>query len=465
VNLTYPGEFELTGSPWDWFRTLRQSQQACHQAYMEFEDLTVLSASPELFFRHADGKILCRPMKGTASPQQMDMLRSSAKDRAENIMIVDMIRNDLGKCAPAGKVLTQSLMDIEHYPSVLQMTSTVSAEGSADVLAWLKALFPCASITGAPKTKTMEWITRLEHAPRGIYTGAIGGFFADGISEFNVAIRTAVHRPATGWVRYHTGCGIVWDSDPEAEYEESLLKTAVLTHRTPPMQLLETMRTDPETGIQHLHRHIDRMRHSAACLGFEWNEDDLRNQLLIKATVFTEAQKVRVLLSPDGHFEVSLFPLPPSTPMRFSVDTEPTPSTHPDLKHKTTHREVYIQARNRCPDVDETLLLNERGELMEFTIGNLVVEHAGTFWTPPLQSGLLPGTARAEWLQNETLQEKTLTPADLETADGIYLLNDVRGLVPMDWVRDAEPVRVTGPLVDVSARHQNQEEGSDRSDQ
>lgn len=435
VNLTYPGHFTLSGSPWDWFRTLRLSQAASHQAYLEEPDRVLVSASPELFFRHRDHRILCRPMKGTARPDATRALRASAKDQAENVMIVDMIRNDLGKHAPPGKVHTERLFDIERYPSLAQMTSTVSAEGPGSAVDWLRVLFPCASITGAPKRRTMEWIRRLESGPRGIYTGCIGGFFADGTAEFNVAIRTAVIQRDTGKARYHTGCGIVWDSDPADEYAESLLKTAVLSHPPSPFQLIETMRGEPGRGILHREDHLARLRASAAELGFEWDEAALGTALDAAAARVTSPAKLRLLLSVDGTHHLSASPLPEasSRPQTFRIDPAPTPADHPELRHKTTRRDIYAQARERCPDVEETLLINPRGELMEFTIGNLVLEREGERITPPRSSGLLPGTFRQRLLREDGVRERVCRKEDLHTADHIYRANAVRGLVPMRW--------------------------------
>lgn len=438
VNFTYPGRFRLDGSPWHWFRRLRLSQAAAHQAYLEDPDLVVASASPELFFRHERGRVTCRPMKGTARPEAAHTLRASAKNQAENVMIVDMIRNDLGKHAPPGRVHTDRLFDIERYPSLAQMTSTVSAEGPGGAVDWLRVLFPCASITGAPKRRTMEWIQRLESGPRGVYTGCIGGFFADGTSEFNVAIRTAVIRPDTGEARYHTGCGIVWDSDPADEYAESLLKTAVLSRPPEPFHLIETMRAEPGSGLLNREGHLARLRRSAAELGFEWDEEALAAAMRAAGGDLACPAKVRLLLAVDGSHTLSTTPLSEDAvrPMTFRMDPEATPADHPDLRHKTTRRDVYARARERCPEVDETLLVNPRGELMEFTIGNLVLERDGVLFTPPDSSGLLPGTFRERLLQDGTVRERICRVEDLHAADHIHLANAVRGLVPMRWTKD-----------------------------
>lgn len=433
VNFTYPMHGTFTGDSWDVFRKVRLAQSAQHQAYFEETDQTILCLSPERFFKHQGSQITCKPMKGTARPGEENHLRTSAKDRAENIMIVDMIRNDLGKIANKGTVKTPSLYDVESHPSVVQMTSTVTADGSPSPVDWLCALFPCASITGAPKKKTMEWITRLESGPRGIYTGCIGGFYGDGVTELNVAIRTATLQPQTKTYRYHIGCGIVWDSKPGAEYRESILKSAVLSHKTEPFSLIETMRWEPKKGVELWPYHKKRLIHSAACLGFEVDPHLLDAE--ISSLHFPNVGKVRLSLSDARKMEIVYSELPESTrSLRFRIDSRPTPSTHPELKHKTTRRDIYKHARQRQPDVEETLLINERGELMEFCIGNLVWKKNDMYFTPPKTSGLLPGVAREKALDHGDVVERVCFPKELETADKIYLINALRGWVNMKFV-------------------------------
>jgi para-aminobenzoate synthetase / 4-amino-4-deoxychorismate lyase len=431
VNFTYPLKGHLAGDPWSLFRQLRQAQASQHQAYIEEPDRVIICASPERFFRHQGEQIFCKPMKGTAAIGQDAFLKNSVKNRSENIMIVDMIRNDLGKRADPGSVKADPLFEVAQYPSLLQMTSTVSATGSASAVDWLTALFPCASITGAPKQKTMEWIYQLETGPRGIYTGCIGGFYGDGITEFNVAIRTGVLEPQTGTLHYHCGCGIVWDSDPEEEYRESLLKAEVLTHKPLPFALIETMRYETGIGIKLWPYHRQRLLRSAAAIGFELDVGGLDQR--IASLKLPKLGKVRLTLSDARNIEIETADLPETDePWCFSIDTQPTLSTHPELKHKSTRRNIYQAARARCPEVDETLLINERGELMEFSIGNLVWVHQGQAYTPPLSSGMLPGVARAAGLAEGKLIEKVCRKEDLDDADEIYLINALRGWVRME---------------------------------
>lgn len=434
VNFTYPLTGKFQGDAWSLFRRLRFAQSAGYQAYIEEKDRILICASPERFFWHHGNRIYCKPMKGTAAPGEEHLLAASPKNRAENIMIVDMIRNDLGKVADPGSVIADSLFEIERYPSLVQMTSTLRATGPTSPAEWLSVLFPCASITGAPKRKTMEWIHKLETGPRGVYTGCIGGFYGDGITEFNVAIRTAAVYPSSGDFRYHTGCGIVWDSDPESEYRESVLKTAVLFHSPPDFCLIETMRGEPDAGIPLWAGHRRRLLGSAAALGIEVNALDIDHR--VRSLCFSESSRVRLTLSTASELVIEVTPAPPALKqMTFQVDSEITPSTHPQLKHKTTRRGVYQSARERHPEVDDTLLMNERGECMEFTIGNLVVVLNGRAFTPPLSSGGLPGVTRAEDLSTHKLEERILTAEDLDRAEAVYLINAVRGWVPMRGIQ------------------------------
>jgi len=436
VNLTYGGTLDFQGDPWSWFRALRGTRPGPYPFFIEAPDHVLLSASPELFFHLKDRKITCRPMKGTAHPGEEDVLRSSIKDRAENVMIVDMIRNDLGKRADKGSVSTERLFEVETYPSVVQMTSTITATGEGSCADWLQALFPCASITGAPKRNTMSWIRELEQSPRGIYTGCIGWISPQQEAEFNVAIRTAALKKSTQQVEYHTGCGIVWDSDPAREYAESLLKTRVLHQQQDPFDLIETMRVEETGNIALLTEHLTRLETSAAELGYEIDLPAIREDLIGKALAWRRAGKLRLLLSMDGTWESTVSEPPdPGAIQTFRIDSEATPSCHQELRHKTTRRSLYQQARTRCPDVDETLLVNERGELMEFSIGNLIVRFQNDWVTPPLSSGGLPGIFRGSLITSGKVREQVLTPADLEKADEIQLINAVRGKIPLRWVR------------------------------
>ena len=431
VNFTYPAYARFTGDPWSLFRALRAGQSARHQAYLDEGGRVILSASPELFFQVKNGQIRCRPMKGTAPPGGGAALHRSPKDRAENVMIVDMIRNDLGKCARPGSVEVRDLFAIEPYPSLVQMTSTVLAQTRAGIYEILRALFPCASITGAPKRQTMRWIQDLEPEPRGIYTGAIGGLYADGSAEFNVAIRTAVLDRADQTLRYDTGCGIVWDSLAGEEYRESRLKARIIREPAEPFQLIETIKATPEEGCLLWPYHRHRLLKACQAFGFAVCPQNLESSLQEQLARVKAPARLRLLADMDGGLVWTQAPLPPPQTLRVALDTVPTPRNHPELLHKTTRRTIYTAARERHPDADDTLLINEDGELMEFTIGSLVLEKNGVRLTPPLDSGLLPGTARQAMLDAGTLKEAVITPDDLITADAVYLLNAVRGMTPI----------------------------------
>ena len=449
VNYTFRLNADFSGSPFDFFCDLAEAQQGRYAAFIETNEFAICSASPELFFELKDGVIASRPMKGTMPRALMaeadravaETLRNSAKDRAENIMIVDMIRNDIGRIAEAGMVETLSRFDVEKYPTVWQMTSTVQGnlkprmnanehECFADIM---KALFPCASITGAPKAKTMEIIQGLEHtacglaSPRGVYTGSIGFIAPDGMAQFNVAIRTAVVDRINGLVEYGIGGGIVWDSDASAEYDEALSKARILTRRFPEFQLLETMLYEPGQGIFLLERHLKRLADSAEYFGFEFTVEKICEEL--RGLSFEEPMRIRLLLNKGGAFKVEaascrLQRLEASATL--AVAKEPVDSGDVFLYHKTTNRSVYEKAKADFPDADDVLLFNERGDVTESCIANVVVELDGRKVTPPVSCGLLAGTFRDELLAKSEIEERVITRADLKRAKAVWLINSVR---------------------------------------
>lgn len=479
VNYTYRLNATFNGDPWVFFCSLTDGQRAEYSSYIEFDDFAICSASPELFFQRTGSRIIARPMKGTAPRgrtfsedwQQADALRGSEKDRAENIMIVDMIRNDIGRIAEPGSVETVSTFDVEKYPTVWQMTSSVQGRVGAscqDVRGPFSersltdifgALFPCASITGAPKAKTMEIIRDLETSPRKIYTGTIGFMTPSGEACFNVAIRTALIDRAAGTMEYGVGGGIVWDSDATAEYEETLTKAKVLTQPRPGFRLLETMLWQPGEGIFLLSEHLQRLGKSAAYFdvpvdmyaihaelervtaGLEkehLNEAGGPSVVRIAAGPAALPHRIRLLVNRDGTFEVQCYPLgqsrvrPPSAlpsaipVLRLDFAKEPVDLQDVFLFHKTTHRTVYERAKADAPDCDDVILWNERGEVTESTIANVVIRRDGRLVTPPVDCGLLAGTFRDHLLKAGEIEEGVITPDDLRAADAIYLINSVR---------------------------------------
>jgi len=449
VNYTFRLNAEFAGSPFDLFCDLAASQQGRYAAFIETDEFAICSASPELFFELKDGVITSRPMKGTmsraltaaADRAVAEALKNSAKDCAENIMIVDMIRNDIGRIAEPGSVETVSRFDVGKYPTVWQLTSTVKGDLSrrrkgAKIAEVMNALFPCASITGAPKAKTMEIIRGLEKSPRGVYTGAIGFIAPDGAAQFNVAIRTAVVDRINELVEYGIGGGIVWDSDADAEYDEALSKARILTRRFPEFQLLETMLWE-DGEIFLLERHLKRLADSAEYFGFSacgrsaeggQRLNDIRDHLC--DLKFEEPTRIRLLLNDAGEVNVEAascrWAQRQDAASTLVLAKEPVDSGDVFLYHKTTNRAVYEKAKADFPEADDVLLYNERGEVTESCIANVVVEMDGRKVTPPVSCGLLSGTFRDELLEKGEIYEQIVTLDDLKRADSICLINSVR---------------------------------------
>ncbi len=435
VNFTYRLHTQMTGDFWPFFLQIQAAQKARYGAYIQTGEWTVCSASPELFFSLQGDKIISRPMKGTvprapeAAEDQLraEWLGNSEKNRAENLMIVDMIRNDLGRIARPGSVKVPELFTLERYPTVWQMTSLVEAGTEADIPSVFRALFPCASITGAPKCKTMEIIENLESTPRGLYTGTIGYMGPSRRAQFNVAIRTAVINNSSREAQYGTGGGITWDSKTDEEYSETLAKARVLTERVPSFSLLETLLWEEPTGYFLLERHIDRMKTSAAYFGFPFDEETLRDLMAAKESHFNGSSlRIRLVMNRSGVFSFEESTPGPYSSWTLALAEKPVSSENRFLYHKTTHREIYRHLKSLSPRADDVLLWNQRGELTESCIGNLVIVMGGVAYTPPVASGLLAGTYRNELLQKGELEEKILYKEDLKEAEEIYLINSVR---------------------------------------
>lgn len=432
MRLAAPFAGEASGLYYDLCRT----QPTRYAAFFDLPDFQVISASPELFFSMQDDVLVTKPMKGTkprgrwpAEDQQMaEELRRSPKEQAENLMIVDLLRNDLGRIARFGSVKVDRLFDVERYPTLWQMTSTISCRIRPGVgLAQLvTALFPSGSVTGAPKISTMGIIADLEATQRGVYCGAIG-FLAPALEQtkgwFSVAIRTLTI--ANGTATYGTGGGITYDSSAVAELAESKLKTHLLTTRLPEFRLIETMRWDPTEGIANLAGHLRRLYQSADYFEFVCDESAIGEALgsLSGPTPI----KVRLLLAADGKVVVESRSLDDLTrPTLVTVDSVPVDSLNPFLFHKTTLRSVYEEARARHPDVDDVILVNERGEVTETTVANLAVRYDQRWITPSLDSGCLPGVYRRMLLDGGRVAEGVVTVEDLGRADEIALISSVR---------------------------------------
>lgn len=438
VNYTLRLRAVFQGDPWPFFLELSQAQQAHYAAYVNTGRYTICSASPELFFRLSGQQLTAKPMKGTIGrgltlaqdQERRHWLRHSAKNQAENVMIVDMLRNDIGRIAAIGSVQVPALFETEPYPTVWQMTSTVTGRTTASLPDLFAALFPCASISGAPKVRTMQLIRQLEPEPRGLYTGCIGYFAPGREAQFNVAIRTVTIDSLSGRAEYGVGGGIVWDSQVEEEYEECLLKAAILTRRRPAFDLLETMRWSPTEGYFLLAEHLQRLNDSAEYFGFPLDKSQLNQQLqTLWLGLPAVPHKIRLRLTPAGQLTLEATPLPPSTttPVRLGLAVEPVDSQSPFLYHKTTHRQLYEQAKWLRPGYDDLLLWNEASQLTESTIANVVVRFEGQLLTPPVTAGLLPGTMRAHLLAQKRIHEEPIPLSRLPQAEQIFLINSVRG--------------------------------------
>jgi len=451
VNFTHKYHFQLEGSPEALYLDLRERQPVEYSACIHDGERTILSLSPELFVARTGEHLTGKPMKGTTrrgrtrreDHELAEWLKGDAKNRAENVMIVDMIRNDLGRVAEPGSVEVPSLFDIERHKTLFQMTSTVRATLRRGVSSYeyMEALFPCASVTGAPKLRTMEIIAGLEKGPRGVYTGAIGYISPEGRSCMSVGIRTIVVE-RNGRAEMGVGSGIVYDSDPAAEYEECRLKGRFLTDGTPEFSLIETMRA--EDGVVFLlDEHLERLRESARYFDFPFNPEQIRDEIGAALEGRGAPVRLRLLLHRDGSATCASSKVSPPVdgPARVRISGTVTDSSDVFLYHKTTNRAIYdrerqLHNRNESDEssesndgIDEVIFLNERGEVTEGTVSNVFVEIDGVLCTPPLSSGLLPGTLRRSLLESGRCVERVITLGDLDRSQALYIGNSVRGLV------------------------------------
>ena len=429
ANLTFAADVPVAGHPLALYAALRQRAAAGHGAIVFTGTHWLLSLSPELFFTLADGRATTRPMKGTAPPDaDPEAFRADPKQRAENLMIVDLLRNDLSRVACTGTVKVPALFEVETYPTLLQLTSTVTAEleEGRDAIDLLKAIYPCGSITGAPKIRAMEIVDALEASPRGAYCGAIGRLAPDAAS-FNVAIRTLTLRAGARIARLGLGSGIVADSEAGAEWQECLVKGRfVETQRR--FDLIETMRFDPVEGVVDLDRHLARMRASADALAFPFDRHEARNELQA-ATFRAGPSQIRLLLSRSGSVAIEVRPLPaaPEAPVEAVLADLPVDGSDFRLRHKTSDRAFYDDARRQA-GAFEVVFRDSEGFLTEGSFTTIFVERGGRLVTPPRARGLLPGVLRARLLDDGRAEEGELRPDDL--AGGFFLGNSLRGLVP-----------------------------------
>lgn len=439
VNYTFPLQSRFEGDLWGWYRALGTAQGAGYCAWLDLGRFVVISLSPELFFELKADRLRTRPMKGTAprgrwkaeDDAQHEWLRNSAKNRAENLMIVDLLRNDLGRVSLPGSVQVTSLFEIERYETLFQMTSTIQsiAKPGLRLSDLLFALFPCGSVTGAPKISAMRIIRELEPFQRNVYTGAIGLVRPGGDCTFNVSIRTVVFDKETRQATFGVGGGITYDSTAENEYAECLSKARFLERLRPSFDLLETLLLE-EGSYFLLDRHMQRMQESAAYFGFAWSEAAARLALEdVRANHPKDCWRVRLLATRSGELRTEAISLPVAAPgkvWRVSLASKPLDSQSPFLYHKTTHRRFYEEPLQARPDCDDLIFFNEHGEVTESGIANLVIVKHGEKLTPARASGLLAGTFREELLSAGAIREQVLTRNDVIDADQIYLINSVR---------------------------------------
>ncbi|WP_294328511.1 aminodeoxychorismate synthase component I [uncultured Sphingomonas sp.] len=444
ANLTFGAQVPVVGDPMALYAAIRPRAAAGHGAVVWTGSDWLLSFSPELFFSVERGRITARPMKGTATrdPDPVrdraaaQALASDPKQRAENLMIVDLMRNDLSRVGVAGSVRVPEQFVVETYPSIHQLISSVTADlapgrHAVDALA---ALFPCGSITGAPKRRAMQAIDAVEQRARGIYTGAIGWIDGDGDASFNVAIRTLRLPAGSANATLGLGSGVVADSVAEAEWHECLAKARFLDVTPTPIDLIETMAFDPHGGMPLLERHLARMTESARALGFAFDRHATRNELQAATFRLREASRVRLLLSRSGAIAVDVTPLPAALAGPVDVAVAPLPLDRRDLRlaHKTSDRRFWPAPPPGC---FETIFVGEDGELTEGSFTSIFVGGGAQLLTPPLDRGLLPGVLRAELIARGEAVEMPLTLADL--AQGFYIGNAVRGLIRARLVADA----------------------------
>ncbi len=443
ANLTFGCDVAVAGDPLALYARLRRSSGAGWGGVVLDGERAILSLSPEQFFTIRDGVIEAKPMKGTA-PRRADpaadaaeaaALTADAKQRAENLMIVDLMRNDLARVAETGSVDVPELFAVESFPTLHQMVSRITARlrSGLDAIDVLATIFPCGSVTGAPKIAAIQALRQLEREPRGAYTGSMGWIEPGGDAAFNVMIRTLEWAHGARCARLGLGSGLVVDSKPSDEWAECLLKGAFVDRERQQFDLIETMRFDPQDGIAELERHLDRLHGSADALGFRFDRHAARNEL--QAATFGRKGRamVRLLLSPTGTMAIQVknYEAPRETPVRVAVRPLPVDSGDFRLRHKTTDRRFYDRARQE-DGAFETIFVDGEGHLTEGSRTNIFVERHGRLLTPRASGGLIPGILRAKLLAEGKAEEADLTPADI--ANGFFVGNIVRGLIPAQLI-------------------------------
>lgn len=455
VNFTFGMDGRFTGSSVDLYARLRAAQPVPYGAYIRHGPTAVVSLSPELFV-HVDGnEVTLKPMKGTArrgrttseDREVVERLLASEKDRAENRMIVDLLRSDIGRLARPGSVQVPAFFSVERHPTVFQATSTITAmlQRRANLIDLFQSLFPCGSVTGAPKIETMRIINELESEPRGVYTGAVGFLGPGGRGAFSVAIRTLVSDEEKGSFRVDIGSGVTIASEPRSEYEECLLKARFVETEPRAFRLFETILWTPEEGFDLLNDHLRRLSDSADY--FDWTIDieavrsvlEEEHRRLRHEAAKIGRHRIRLTVGPDGSAETDAKPLEP-LPARPKVGfSRKRISTENRFQyHKTTQRPLYemLLEKVRTRGWFDAIVLNERGEVAEGARSNIVIRRGTTYLTPPLSSGILPGVYRQKLLRSRSTvaQETTLKPKDILEADEVFVCNALRGMLRVDVV-------------------------------
>jgi para-aminobenzoate synthetase/4-amino-4-deoxychorismate lyase len=438
INYTLRSHSESIQNPYEFF--LEKAKNSPFAAYIETDENIIISASPELFFSLENKRLFCKPMKGTSRRGKtfeedlilMDALRASKKNKAENIMITDMLRNDMGRISEPGSVKVSSKYDIEKYSTVWQMTSSVESETTASITEIFQALYPCASVTGAPKIASMDIISRIEELPRGIYTGAIGYIAPNREAEFSVPIRTVVSDKNKNCAVYGTGGGIVWDSVWESEWDECLTKSKVLSVKdSSDFELFETMKWDTDSGVFLEEYHFNRLKDSASYFDFKFC--DVRGKEIIDETIRNISNNlcvIRLFVNAKGGIRIETSEVPAfikNQKYTVSLAKNPIQSENIFLYHKTTQREVYENAEGENLHSDDVILWNEEGNLTESTIANIILNIEGNWVTPSTNCGLLRGVYRESMLENGLIEERKIHKSEIADLSEITLINSVRG--------------------------------------
>lgn len=438
INYTLRSHSESIQNPYEFF--LEKAKNSPFAAYIETDENIIISASPELFFSLENKRLFCKPMKGTSRRGKtseedlilMDALRASKKNKAENIMITDMLRNDMGRISEPGSVKVSSKYDIEKYSTVWQMTSSVESETTASITEIFQALYPCASVTGAPKIASMDIISRIEELPRGIYTGAIGYIAPNREAEFSVPIRTVVSDKNKNCAVYGTGGGIVWDSVWESEWDECLTKSKVLSVKdSSDFELFETMKWDTDSGVFLEEYHFNRLKDSASYFDFKFCE--VRGKEIIDETIRNISNNlcvIRLFVNAKGGIRIETSEVPvfiKNQKYTVSLAKNPVQSENIFLYHKTTQREVYENAEGENLHSDDVILWNEEGNLTESTIANIILNIEGNWVTPSTNCGLLRGVYRESMLENGLIEERKIHKSEIADLSEITLINSVRG--------------------------------------